>query len=63
MPADAAELSAIEASLRQLTERIASIADRRDADPDDPITTGLFETERSLTTALRQLERARRRLG
>ena len=60
---DAAELSSITSALEDLAGRITSIAERRDDDPDDPVSAGLFEVDRSLRNAVRQLERARNRLG
>ena len=42
---------------------MAGIAKRRDDDPDDPVSTDLFEVDRSLRNAVRQLERARNRMG
>jgi hypothetical protein len=60
---DAAELSSISSALEDLAGRITSIAQRRDDDPDDPVSAGLFEVDRSLRNAVRQLERARNRLG
>ena len=63
VPSDAAELSSISSALEDLAGRITSIAERRDDDPDDPVSAGLFEVDRSLRNAVRQLERARNRLG
>jgi hypothetical protein len=60
---DAAELSSITSALEDLAGRITRIAERRDDDPDDPVSAGLFEVDRSLRNAVRQLERARNRLG
>jgi hypothetical protein len=59
---DGAELSSISSALEDLAERITAIAERRDDDPDDPVSAGLFEVDRSLRNAVRQLERARNRL-
>ena len=59
---DAAELSSISSALEDLAGRISRIAQRRDDDPDDPVSTGLFEVDRSLRNAVRQLDRARNRL-
>ncbi len=56
---DAAELSSIQGTLEELSQRVAAIADRRDSDPDDPISPGLFEVERSLRNAVRRLDRLR----
>lgn len=62
MPSDDPELSSIQGSLEELTRRIVEIAERRDSDPDDQVSTQLFEVDRSLRNALRQLERARGRI-
>ena len=59
---DGPELSSIHGSLEDLTRRIVEIAERRYLDPDDLVSTGLFEVDRSLRNALRQLERIRGRL-
>lgn len=63
MSTDTAELSSITSALEGLAGRITAIAERRDADPDDPVSTELFEVERSVRNAVRQLERARTKLG
>ena len=63
MTSDRAELSSISSALEELTARITAIAKKRDDDPDDAVSTGLFEVDRSLRNAVRQLERARNRLG
>ena len=62
MSSDTAELSSISSALEELAGRITKIAERRDDDPDDPVSTGLFEVDRSLRNAVRQLERARNRI-
>lgn len=62
MSTDGAELSSISTALEGLADRITVIAQRRDDDPDDPVSTGLFEVDRSLRNAVRQLERARSRM-
>jgi hypothetical protein len=59
---DGPELSSIHGSLEDLAKRIVQIAERRDRDPDDLVSTGLFEVDRSLRNALRQLERVRSRI-
>ena len=61
MSTDSAELSSISSALEAIADRITAIAERRDADPDDPISTELFEVERSVRNAVRTLERARTR--
>lgn len=60
---DQAELSSISSALEELAARITVIAERRDDDPDDPVSTGLFEVDRSLRNAVRQLDRARNKLS
>lgn len=60
---DGPELSSIHGSLEDLARRIVEIAERRDLDPDDLVSTGLFEVDRSLRNALRQLERVRGRIS
>ena len=62
MSTDGAELSSIQGSLEELAGRVDQIASRRDADPDDPLSEGLFEVERSLRNAVRRLERVRQKL-
>jgi len=59
---DGAELSSIQGSLEDAATRIEAIAKRRDEDPDDPISAGLFEVDRSLRNAVRRLDRIRGRL-
>ncbi len=63
MTSDGPELSSIQSSLEEVAERVVKIAKRRDADPDDQVSVGLFEVDRSLRNALRQLERVRNRVG
>ncbi len=60
---DGPELSSIQGTLDDLARRIVEIAERRDRDPDDLVSTGLFEVDRSLRNALRQLERVRSRIS
>ena len=62
MTSDAAELSSIQGTLEELSARIEAIADRRDADPDEPTSAGLYEVHRSLRNAVRRLDRLRQRL-
>lgn len=59
---DGAELSSIQSAVEELARRIEVIAERHDRDPDDPVATQLFEVERLLRTAHRQIERVRQRL-
>ncbi len=62
MSSDGPELSSIHGTLEDLSRRITEIADRREGDPDDPVSPTLYEVERSLRNALRQLDRARTKL-
>lgn len=62
MSTDGAELSSIQRTLEELGRRVEAIADRRDAEPDDPVAAGLYEVDRSLRNAVRRLERLRQRL-
>ncbi len=62
MATDRAELSSIQSSLEQLASRVAAIAAAHDQDPDDHIAPALFEVDRSLRGALRQLARLHRDL-
>lgn len=62
MSSDGPELSSIHGTLEELARRIVEMAERRDSDPDDQVSVGLFEVDRSLRNALRQLERVRNRI-
>ncbi len=62
MTSDGPELSSIQGALEDLAKRIETIADRRDGDPDDPVSAGLYEVDRSLRNAVRRLDRIRTRL-
>lgn len=62
MRSDGPELSSIHGTLEDLARRVAEIAERRDADPEDQLSAGLFEVDRSLRNAIRQLERVRDRI-
>ena len=62
MNSDGAELSSIQGSIEDLARRVEAIAKRRDEDPDDPVSTGLYEVDRSLRNAVRRLDRLRQRL-
>lgn len=62
MSSDGAELSSIQGTLEDAARRIEAIAKRRDSDPDDPLSAGLFEVDRSLRNAVRRLDRLRGRL-
>ena len=63
MDSDAAELSSITTVVGELAQRVASVAERRGVDPDDPIVARLHEIERSLVTAQRRLRDVGRHLG
>ncbi|HLM64433.1 MAG TPA: hypothetical protein VK306_09060 [Acidimicrobiales bacterium] len=62
MDSDRAELSALSSSLDDLTARITAVADRLRTSPRPETSDGLYEVERSLTTAGRQLNRVLRDL-
>lgn len=55
MDPDAAELSSVTSVVGDLAQRVAEVANRRGADPDDPLAGRLHEIERSLVTAGRRL--------
>jgi hypothetical protein len=55
MDPDAAELSSITSVVGDLAKRVADVAERRLADPDDPVVGRLHEIERTLVTAERRL--------
>jgi hypothetical protein len=57
MDSDRAELTALASSLEDLTRRITAVADRLRGTPRSDIADGLYEAERSLITASRQMER------
>ncbi|MDZ7673619.1 MAG: hypothetical protein U5K30_00905 [Acidimicrobiales bacterium] len=59
---DGPELSSIHDSLEDLARRVVDIAERRDTDPEDQLSNGLFEVDRSLRNAIRQLDRVRNKL-
>ncbi len=54
MDPDAAELSSMTTTVSDLARRVAGIAERRGADPDDPLIGRLHEVERTLLTAERR---------
>jgi hypothetical protein len=61
MPASpAAEMSALATTLDELTARVTALAQRLDHEPTEAVAIDLFEVERSLRSATRRLERARR---
>ncbi len=55
MHPDKAELSSITTVVADVARRIAEVAERRSADPDDPVIGRLHEIERSLITVERRL--------
>ncbi|NIR42173.1 MAG: hypothetical protein GWN79_29000, partial [Actinobacteria bacterium] len=55
MDPDAAELSSLTTVVADVARRVGELADRRSADPDDPIVSRLHEIERALMTAERRL--------
>ena len=55
MDPDAAELSSLTTVVSDAARRIAEMADRRAADPDDPTLARLHEIERALVTVERRL--------
>jgi hypothetical protein len=62
METDRAELSALATSIDEVTRRVTAAADRLRGTPRDDIANGLYEVERSLLTAGRQLARVIRAL-
>jgi hypothetical protein len=60
MDSDRSELSALASSLEDICSRITSAADRYRPTPRADVAEGLYEVERSLRTAGRQLERVLR---
>jgi hypothetical protein len=63
MDSDRSELSALATSLDDLTARITAVADRIAADRRPEVADGIYEVERSLASAGRQLRRALRDLS
>ena len=57
MDSDRSELSALASSLDDLATRVTAVADRYKGTPRTDLADGLYEVERSLTTASRQLAR------
>jgi hypothetical protein len=57
MESDRSELSALANTLDDLASRVTAVADRYRASTRPDVAEGLYEVERSLTTASRQLER------
>lgn len=62
MDSDAAELSSLTSVVSDAARRIAEMADRRGADPDDPVLARLHEIERGLLTVERRLRSTARDL-
>ncbi|HEY8523861.1 MAG TPA: hypothetical protein VIL48_02785 [Acidimicrobiales bacterium] len=57
MDSDRSELSALASTLDDLASRLTGVADRYKTGPRTDIAEGLYEVERSLLTAARQLDR------
>jgi hypothetical protein len=60
MDSDRAELSALATTLDDLATRITAVGDRYRGSTRPDVADGLYEVERSLLTAARQLERVMR---
>jgi hypothetical protein len=60
MDSDRAELSALATTLDDLATRITAVGDRYRGSIRPDVADGLYEVERSLLTAARQLERVMR---
>jgi hypothetical protein len=60
MDSDRSELSALASSLEDISSRITAVADRYRGTTRPDVADGLYEVERALATASRQLERALR---
>lgn len=64
MSARAVELNSLITTFRELTTRLAALAEGLSDDPDTEASAlAMFEAERSLRVALRALDRAERSLG
>ncbi|MDP9420971.1 MAG: hypothetical protein M3P53_12650 [Actinomycetota bacterium] len=59
----AAQLSSVATALAELTSRLSTIADSLARTANDELANGLFEVERSLTTAGRRLDKVVDELG
>jgi hypothetical protein len=57
MDSDRSELSALASTLDDLANRVTAVADRYRTSTRPDVAEGLYEVERSLITASRQLER------
>lgn len=60
MDTDRAELSALSTTLDDLTTRLTAVGDRYRGTPRPDVADAIYEVERSLRTASRQLERVMR---
>ena len=60
MDSDRAQLSALATTLDDLATRITAVGDRYRGSPRPDVADGLYEVERSLLSATRQLERVLR---
>ncbi|MGH9287136.1 MAG: hypothetical protein ACRD0V_02360 [Acidimicrobiales bacterium] len=60
MDSDRAELSALATTLDDLATRITAVGDRYRGSTRNDVADGLYEVERSLLSAARQLERVMR---
>lgn len=60
MESDRAQLSALQSTLDDVTERITEIAGRYQSSPRIEVSQGLYEVERSLNTASRHLAKVMR---
>jgi hypothetical protein len=58
VPSDAAELSSLTTTLREVEDRIAAIARHHEGTPRDDLLAALYEAERNLRAASRSLARA-----
>ena len=63
MVTGSAELSSLAAQLEEIVRRVSDVADLLVADGRSDVAADLFEVERSLATAARRLDTARRTLG
>jgi hypothetical protein len=57
MPTDLAELSSIASTLEQITQRVATIAERANDQGEETVSAELFSVERSLQGATRRVQR------
>jgi hypothetical protein len=62
MESDRADLASVATALDELTRRVTSVADRYHGTAQDPLAVDLYEVERSLRAAGRQLTRVVRRM-